>query len=138
MRWCCGSLCTRQTRLVGFYSDSSLTQQSAEGHVADSDTLSWFRAIICSFSLILRAERRSNTYQFYSLWFDPIGARTHDLPRPRRAHQPLHLLQYFDDKRRDCDKRPCVAKVVWSYLLWPEELDSGMAVCPWIKICLSK
>jgi hypothetical protein len=34
---------------------------------------------ICSFSLILRAYRRSNKYQFYSRWFDPIGTRTHDL-----------------------------------------------------------
>jgi hypothetical protein len=29
---------------------------------------------------MLRASRRSNKYQFYSLWFDLIGALTHDLP----------------------------------------------------------
>jgi hypothetical protein len=40
---------------------------------------------LCSFSLMLGAQRRSNTYQFYSLWFDPIGARTHDLPHSRRT-----------------------------------------------------
>ena len=34
---------------------------------------------LCSFSLMLRAQRRSNKYQFYSLWFDPTGTRTHDL-----------------------------------------------------------
>jgi hypothetical protein len=28
---------------------------------------------------------RSNKYQFHSLWFDPICARTHDLPHLRRA-----------------------------------------------------
>jgi len=29
---------------------------------------------------MMRSYRRSNTYQFYSLCFAPIGARTHDLP----------------------------------------------------------
>jgi len=28
---------------------------------------------------MLHAEQRSNKYQFYSLWFDLIGSRTHDL-----------------------------------------------------------
>ena len=32
------------------------------------------------FSLMLRAWRRSNKYQFYSFWFDQSGARTYDLP----------------------------------------------------------
>ena len=34
----------------------------------------------CSFSLSLRAQRRSNTFQ-YSLWLDQTGARAHDLIR---------------------------------------------------------
>ena len=33
---------------------------------------------------------RSNKYQFYSLWFDPIRARTHNLSHSRRACKPLH------------------------------------------------
>jgi hypothetical protein len=34
---------------------------------------------------MLCAQRRSNKYQFYSLWFDPTEARTHDLPHWRHA-----------------------------------------------------
>ena len=29
---------------------------------------------------MLRSYRKSNKYQAYSLWFDPIGARTQNLP----------------------------------------------------------
>ena len=32
---------------------------------------------------MLRAYRRTNKYQLYSLWFDRIGTRTHDLPHAR-------------------------------------------------------
>jgi hypothetical protein len=46
--------------------------------------IAWRLSSLCSFSLMLRATRRSNKYQFYSLWFDPIGARTHDLLQSRR------------------------------------------------------
>ena len=38
-------------------------------HYPDSEPTS-----LCSFSLMLRAQRRSNKYQFYSLWFDLIGS----------------------------------------------------------------
>ena len=34
---------------------------------------------------MLRAQRRNNKYQLHSFWFDPIGARTHDLSSPRQA-----------------------------------------------------
>jgi hypothetical protein len=30
-----------------------------------------------------------STYQFHSLWFDPIGTRNHDLPHSRRAPNPF-------------------------------------------------
>jgi hypothetical protein len=49
-------------------------------HYPDSEPNS-----LCSYSLMLRALRRCNKYQFYSLWFDPIGTRAHDLPHWRRA-----------------------------------------------------
>ena len=68
---------------LDFYSASLLKQQSAGRHVAprrhypDSEPTS-----LCSFSLMLRI---SNKYQFYSLWLDPTGVRTHDLPHSRRA-----------------------------------------------------
>ena len=53
-------------------------------HYPDSEPTS-----LCSFSLMPRAYRRSNTYQFYSLWFDPNGVRTNDRPHSMRARQPL-------------------------------------------------
>ena len=37
-------------------------------HYPDSESTS-----LCSSSLMLHAYRRSNKYQFYSLWFDPFG-----------------------------------------------------------------
>jgi hypothetical protein len=58
-----------------------------------------------------------------------------DISLYRRLDCVLDRIGRFSTK---CDKRPCVAKMVWSYLLLPEELSSGMAVCPWIKICFSK
>ena len=58
----------------------------------DNVCLSWFFCPstwirLCSYSLklMLRALRRSNKYQLYSLWFDTTGTRIHDLPHSRRA-----------------------------------------------------
>jgi hypothetical protein len=52
-----------------------------------SDTLSRFRTSqTLFFQLKAVFLLGSNEYQLYSLWFDPIGARTHDLPHSRRAH----------------------------------------------------
>jgi hypothetical protein len=49
-------------------SDSSLKQQSADKHVAPLGHIILIPSqSVCSFSLMLRAERRSNKYQFYSL-----------------------------------------------------------------------
>jgi hypothetical protein len=46
---------------------------------------------VCSFSFMLHAKWRSNKYQFYSLWFDPIRAWTHDLLHSQRwARYQLH------------------------------------------------
>ena len=63
------SLCTRQTRLVGFL-QCQLTETTVRGqscsptrtHYHDSYPIS-----LCSFFLMLFAQRRSNTYQLYSL-----------------------------------------------------------------------
>jgi hypothetical protein len=41
---------------------------------------------------MLRAKRRSNTYQFLSLWFDQTEARTHDLPYSRRGVRVTRCL----------------------------------------------
>ena len=51
-----------------------------------SDTLSWFRPNQSLLFLLNGACLAENhKYQFYSLWFVPIGARTHDLPHSRLA-----------------------------------------------------
>ena len=42
-------------------------------HYPDSEPTS-----LCSFSLMLRAYKRSKNINLYSLWYDPTGARTHD------------------------------------------------------------
>ena len=47
-----------------------------------SDTLTWFRANQSPWWCMLSG---SNTCLFYSLWFGPIGTRTHVLPHSRRA-----------------------------------------------------
>ena len=68
------------------YSVSWLIQQSAEGRP-------WFRAnhvLLILLIAVCLAERQQIKYQFYSLWFDPNGARINDLPHCRQAHFPLH------------------------------------------------
>jgi hypothetical protein len=65
---------------LDFYSASSLKQWSADRYVAPL----WHIILIPSqpvfaFSLMLYAWRRSNKYQFYNLWFDPIEAQAHNL-----------------------------------------------------------
>ena len=83
----------RPTPLVGFLECQFIettvrgqTCRSTRTHYSDSPPTS-----LCSFSLMLRAQRRSNKYQFYSLWFDPTGTRTHDLPHSRLVTLRLSL-----------------------------------------------
>ena len=54
------------------------------------DTIAFEPTSRCSFFLMLRVYWRSNKYQFHSLLFYPIGARTHDPPNSKQAHYPLH------------------------------------------------
>ena len=73
-----------------FYSASSLKQQSAGRHVVPLAHIILIPSHPIFFhSLMLRASRRSNKYQLYSPWFDPIGTRTRVLPHSRRACKPL-------------------------------------------------
>jgi hypothetical protein len=74
-----------------FYSASSLKQQSASRHVAPL----WHIILIpSSFSLILRALRRSNKYQFYSLWC-VIRENIHllHIPKTNRANKKGLMLR---------------------------------------------
>ena len=48
------------------------------------DTLFWIRPNQ-SLLFLLNAKHRSNKYQFYSPWFDPTGAWTHDLPHSKAS-----------------------------------------------------
>ena len=51
-----------------------------------SDTLFWFRAnqsLLFLFNAACLADKQQMT--IFSLWFDPTGARTHDLPHLRRT-----------------------------------------------------
>ena len=71
-----------------FNSASSL-KQTVHGYIcrsiwtyySDSEPTSLY-----SYSLRLHALRRSNKYQFYSLWFDQTGALTHDIPHGLFLH----------------------------------------------------
>jgi hypothetical protein len=60
----------------------------------NSDTSSRFRATQSLLSLLNATclAQLSNTYQFYCLWFDPIGDRTHDL-----SHSGEHANDYTTD-----------------------------------------
>jgi hypothetical protein len=78
----------RSTRRLLFQWASSIKIQLSAKQTSLS-LYSWktaeLAASLCSFSLMLHAKRRSNKYQYYSLWFNPIGARTHDLPYSRQT-----------------------------------------------------
>jgi hypothetical protein len=88
MRQWRGPLSTRPTRLVGFFfSSSSLKQQSA--HYPDPEPTS-----LCSFSLMMRSYRRSNKYQFYSLCFAPIRARTQISNLMRETDNPPQIYAH--------------------------------------------
>jgi hypothetical protein len=63
-----------------------------------SDALSWFRAnwyllFILNAACIAEKEKK---YQFYSLWFDPFEARTHNQPHSRLACKPLNHRWGFE------------------------------------------
>ena len=92
MRWYWGLLCTRPTRLfwifilLAHWNNSTWVEMSP--HL---DTLCWFRANQ-SLLFLLNAACLVEK-QLYSLWFDPIGARTNDLPHSRLACSPLQEIQ---------------------------------------------
>ena len=133
-----------------FYSASSLKQQSAGRHVAPLGQIILIPSeptSLCSYSLMLCAQRRSNKYQFHSHWFDAIVARTHS----RRARKPLHhrsgsqykncciyILCYwpnlyvFRKKKKQVDKEYCnvsymayILNHIYIYLIKKLPLSNG-------------
>jgi hypothetical protein len=82
--------------LLAHWNNSPRTCRSTRTHYHDSKPTN-----LCSFLLTPCAERRTNKYQFHSLWFDSIEARTYVLPHLRRAPSPLHNRcdSYKDDPK---------------------------------------
>jgi len=80
MKWWWSPLCTRH------WNNSSRVEMSLH-----SDKLSLFLAKQY-FLLLLKAASltEKHKYQLHSLWLDPIGVRTHDLPHSRRGRESLH------------------------------------------------
>ena len=70
---------TRSTCLKSVFTGIGQTLMLRPDMSYHSDTLFWFKPISLTFSpFMLCALRRSNKYQFYSLWFDPTRAPTHE------------------------------------------------------------
>jgi hypothetical protein len=63
-----------EIRFVPNQHTSSLKQQSADRPVTAFGCIG--QTVFLSFSIMLRAERKSNKYQSYTLWFNPMGACT--------------------------------------------------------------
>ena len=66
----------------GFARVYSVTWKSLSSYIDPSN--------LCTYSLVLSVLRRSNKYQFSSLWFDETGTRTHDLPHSKQERKLLH------------------------------------------------
>ena len=85
---------SRPARLVIFFIvliETTVSRQKCHPtRTPDSEPTS-----LCSFSSMLRAQRRSNKYQFYSLWFDPNGARSTILKVSMPTIKPPQLLYTY-------------------------------------------
>ena len=82
-----------QTNTLAGFLQYQLTETTVCGYTCRSTLIHYPDSkptSLCSFSLMQHTQRRSNKYQFCSLWFDPIRTRTHDLPHSRQARKPLH------------------------------------------------
>ena len=92
-------------------------------HVANSDTLSWFRANHRSSLLLLNTEWsvKIGKYKFHSLWFDPISARTHEIPHCRQFRLPLH---------HRCNS--VYYKQIWPILLISKTITKGKSLPPFV------
>ena len=121
MRWYWGLLCTRPTRLfwifilLAHWNNSTWVEMSP--HL---DTLSWFQANQ-SLLFLLNAACLVEK-QLYSLWFDPIGALTNDLPHSRLARSPLQEIQECTIYTRTVYQKRWVVDELWclgnDHLTW--------------------
>jgi hypothetical protein len=69
-----------------------LTDSPRVDMLLNSDTVSETTSFY-SYSLMMHSGEK---YKFYSLWFDPTGSRTHDLPHSRRADDLPHSRRADD------------------------------------------
>jgi len=120
MRWWWDPLCTRPTRLVGFYCASSLKQQSADRHVAHSDNII---LIPSSFSLMLSGEATNTNFIVFVLirsGLEPTIYRTRgEYVKHRTTDAVVYVLEPY---------------VSWPDLLYEQfEYTTGL-----IRICKSK
>ena len=110
------------TLIVGFlqcqFTETTVhgqTCRSTRTHYSDSEPTS-----ICSFSLMLRAQWRSNKYQFYSLWFDPNPRLTALEASTVTITTPLtHQSFIFIDRYRHFNKKwRCYSSFMLMYLFY--------------------
>jgi hypothetical protein len=72
----------------GVIEDQSASSRSTPTHYSDS--------VFALTPYLLRAKQRSNNYQFYSLLFDTIRARTHDLTNDAQRLNQNSVSEWID------------------------------------------
>jgi hypothetical protein len=72
---------------------------------------------VCAILVNTACLARTNTCQFYSLQYDPIGARANDLPHSRRGYEPLHHI---------CG---CFSRLLLSLVPWVTFTMNELIVC---------
>jgi hypothetical protein len=94
-------------RYLELHSANSLKQQSADRHVVPlghiilipNNTSVFALSLLCCVLALWRSiaslQSTQQKYQFYSLWFDPIGARTYELPHST-LYSPPYDRQKFE------------------------------------------
>jgi len=95
MRWWWCRLCTRPPRLVRFFIVlPHITESTVAGHYGPAHFSDCEPTNLNSYSLMLRAYRRSSKFQFYCLWLVTTGPQTHDQAHSWRGrfliHHPYH------------------------------------------------
>ena len=84
--WCL--LCTKPTCLFGFYSGSSLKQQSTDDYCKPTSLFSYSIILSCVLS-------RGATNASFIVFGWPTGDRTHNLSHLRQTHLTITQLRWF-------------------------------------------
>ena len=117
MKWWCCQLCTRQIRRVGFYSASSLKQQSAGRHVATLVHIILIpnQPVFCSYCCVLTREATDTNCMVFRLdrCSNPRSVAleastitiTPPIPMRFKRKKTNNELQKLTHKINDCAKR---------------------------------